>query len=190
IDNGCSKPFTFNAVFDGETSQSEFFDNCGVMRLVDKALEGFACTVFAYGPTGSGKTHTITGPAGCFEQGRADQFGLIQRSFMYLFNQINSQSEDICYYLKVSYLEVYNEKVKDLLNPAGPDSLKIRWTKNKGFHVENLFTVECETIEDIMIILEEGWFSCKYSYKLWSLIKLLGNLSPDILQTLPSDVNL
>ena len=56
--------------------------------------------------------------------------------------------------------------MKDLLNPGGSGgggggggrdcSLKIRWTKERGFHVDNLFTVECETIEDIMIILEEG----------------------------------
>ncbi|XP_063713738.1 uncharacterized protein LOC134841636 [Symsagittifera roscoffensis] len=179
IDNGCSKPFTFNAVFDEHSSQSEFFSHCGVTRLVDKALEGFSCTVFAYGPTGSGKTHTITGPEGCFSQGRSDQIGLIQRSFMYLFDRIDSisnssnsnnnkqqQSDHVSFFLKVSYLEVYNEKVKDLLNPGGSGgggggggrdcSLKIRWTKERGFHVDNLFTVECETIEDIMIILEEG----------------------------------
>ena len=46
--------------------------------------------------------------------------------------------------------------MKDLLNPFGRDSLPVRWSKDKGFYVENLFVVECETSDDILAVLEEG----------------------------------
>ena len=48
--------------------------------------------------------------------------------------------------------------MKDLLNPFGRDSLPVRWSKDKGFYVENLFVVECETTDDILAVLEEGMY--------------------------------
>ena len=47
-------------------------------------------------------------------------------------------------------------QVKDLLNPSGRDSLPVRWSKDKGFYVENLFIVDCETLDDLLAVLEEG----------------------------------
>eukprot|EP00057_Strongylocentrotus_purpuratus_P011081 XP_011665555.1 PREDICTED: kinesin-like protein BC2 isoform X2 [Strongylocentrotus purpuratus] len=60
------------------------------------------------------------------------------------------------FFIKTSYLEIYNEQVKDLLNLTGKDSLPVRWSKDKGFYVENLFTMECETLDDMIAVLEEG----------------------------------
>lgn len=57
-----NKQFTFNHVFDGEATQQDVLEECGMKKLVDMALEGYNCTAFAYGQTGSGKTFTITGP--------------------------------------------------------------------------------------------------------------------------------
>ncbi|XP_070573077.1 uncharacterized protein [Ptychodera flava] len=155
---GRTKSFTFNAVFEPTASQQDVFDNCGVKRLIEMALDGYAGTTFAYGQTGSGKTHTITGPVSLDEPPNPEMFGLIQRSFQYLFEKIRQNTEEsgITYTLSASYLEIYNEQVKDLLNPSEKVSLGVRWSKTKGFYVENLFVVECESQDDVMAVLEEG----------------------------------
>ncbi|KAL8615754.1 hypothetical protein ACOMHN_040249 [Nucella lapillus] len=81
-------------------------------------------------------------------------YGIIQRSFKYLFQQIKQQGGGKV--IRASYLEIYNEQVIDLLNNSHRRYLSVRWSKNKGFYVENLFTVECETLDDLMAVLEEG----------------------------------
>ncbi|KAJ7387312.1 Kinesin- protein 12 [Desmophyllum pertusum] len=74
--------------------------------------------------------------------------GLIERSFHYLFELMDNHS-DVEYTLKASYLEVYNEKVQDLLNPSkARDSLPVRWARDRGFYVENLFLL---SVTDWMI---------------------------------------
>ncbi|KAK6190599.1 hypothetical protein SNE40_002429 [Patella caerulea] len=168
--NGSSRNFTFNAVFEPDASQEELFDNCGITRLVDMALSGYACTALAFGQTGSGKTHTMTGPPsqpstpvfnGEFQEGKSpdlDMIGLIQRSFKYLFQQMKDVGESKV--VRASYLEIYNEQVIDLLNPAHKRYLSVRWSKNKGFYVENLFTIECNSMDDLSAVLEEGELKC------------------------------
>ncbi|XP_078360940.1 kinesin-like protein KIF12 isoform X2 [Oculina patagonica] len=165
IDNsfGQIKPFTFNAAFGEETSQQEMFEACGIKHLVEMAVEGYSCTAFAYGQTGSGKTYTITGPLNLEGPSDKDKFipdpdmqGLIERCFQYLFELIDNHS-NVEYTLRASYLEVYNEKVQDLLNPSkARDSLPVRWARDRGFYVENLFFVECDTLDDLTAVLEEG----------------------------------
>ncbi|XP_058963895.2 kinesin-like protein KIF12 isoform X2 [Pocillopora verrucosa] len=165
IDNsfGQIKPFTFNAAFGEETSQQDMFKGCGIKHLVEMSVQGYSCTAFAYGQTGSGKTYTITGPLNQEDTVHMDSFipdpdmqGLIERSFQYLFELMDS-SADVEYTLKASYLEVYNEKVQDLLNPSSArDSLPVRWARDRGFYVENLFFVECDTVDDLSAVLEEG----------------------------------
>jgi hypothetical protein len=109
-----------------------------------------------------------------------ENWGIIQRSFRRLYSRIqqisNSNSspspppspsaslDDVAggsqrqrFTVRASYLEIYNEQVRDLLNP-GNGSLPVRWTRDRGFYVENLFVVECETVEDCMAVLEEGSF--------------------------------
>lgn len=155
--NGKTKTFTYNAIFDEDASQQDLLDQCGIKQMIEMTVEGYACTVFAYGQTGSGKTHTITGPTG--NDGNMlpnmELAGLIQRSFGHLFSTMNRKSE-ATFTLYASYLEIYNEQVKDLLNPSSRDSLTVRWSKDRGFYVENLFIVECETQDDLIAVLEEG----------------------------------
>ncbi|KAJ7387322.1 Kinesin- protein 12 [Desmophyllum pertusum] len=165
IDNsfGQIKPFTFNAAFGEDTSQQQMFEGCGIKHLVEMAVEGYSCTAFAYGQTGSGKTYTITGPLNLESPVDKEKFipdpemqGLIERSFHYLFELMDNHS-DVEYTLKASYLEVYNEKVQDLLNPSkARDSLPVRWARDRGFYVENLFFVECDRLDDLTAVLEEG----------------------------------
>ncbi|XP_052073544.1 kinesin-like protein KIF12 isoform X5 [Mytilus californianus] len=152
-----NRSFVYNVVFEPEASQEDVFDHSGVKKLIDMSINGYACTAFAFGQTGSGKTHTMTGPPQQFEGGKqpeTDMQGVIQRSFRYLVQQLGQVSGNKT--IKASYLEIYNEQVIDLLNTNHRRYLNVRWSKNKGFYVENLFIVECETVDDLMAVLEEG----------------------------------
>ncbi|XP_078336367.1 uncharacterized protein LOC111133229 isoform X4 [Crassostrea virginica] len=155
------KQFGYNVVFEPEATQEDVFDNSGMKKLIDMALNGYACTALAFGQTGSGKTHTMTGPpqqkSEGFEGGKhpdPDMVGLMQRSFTYLLKQAEGVTGNKV--IRASYLEIYNEQVIDLLNPNQKRYLQVRWSKNKGFYVENLFVAECECVDDLMAVLEEG----------------------------------
>nr|XP_049693938.1 kinesin-like protein KIF12 [Helicoverpa armigera] len=155
-----AKVFSYNVVFEPEATQEDVLEFSGVKRLLEMAVEGFSCTAFCYGQTGSGKTHTLTGPPGLVESGAspfAPEHGLVVRSFVYLFRLINERPESH-FILKASFLEIYNEKVIDLLNPGSARKpLQVRWSKeSRSFYVENLFTVDCEQLDDLFAVLEEG----------------------------------
>ncbi|XP_025836981.1 kinesin-like protein KIF12 isoform X2 [Agrilus planipennis] len=158
--NQKEKTFSYDAVFEPASSQEDVFEFCGIKELIEMAVEGFRCTAFCYGQTGSGKTHTLTGPPGLFLQRPTayhKDHGLILRSFVYLF-QLLDKSSEIHYTLRASFLEIYNEKIIDLLNlGSSRKPLPIRWSKKaRGFFVENLFTVVCEELDDLIAVLEEG----------------------------------
>ncbi|XP_048478462.1 kinesin-like protein KIF12 isoform X1 [Plutella xylostella] len=154
------KVFSYNVVFEPAATQEDIVEYSGIKRLLEMAVEGFSCTAFCYGQTGSGKTHTLTGPPGLVEKGtspHAPEHGLVVRSFVHLFRLIRDRP-DSHFILKASFLEIYNEKVIDLLNPGSARKpLQVRWSKeSRSFYVENLFTVDCEELDDLFAVLEEG----------------------------------
>ncbi|XP_014474061.1 PREDICTED: kinesin-like protein KIF12 [Dinoponera quadriceps] len=159
--SGDKKPklFSYNVVFEPGATQEDILQYSGIKNLIEMAVEGFSCTAFCYGQTGSGKTHTLTGPPRLFEKMNpySENHGLVFRSFVYLFKVLQEQ-ENCNFVLKASFLEIYNEKVIDLLNPGtSRKPLAVRWSKKtRGFFVENLFTVECEELDDLLAVLEEG----------------------------------
>ncbi|XP_030567585.1 kinesin-like protein KIF12 isoform X1 [Drosophila novamexicana] len=152
--------FTYNVVFEPGATQEDILDYSGIKRIIEMGIEGFSCTAFCYGQTGSGKTHTLTGPPDLFvgkPNLKDPRHGLIFRSFLYLFQLIKNR-KDVNYVLKASFMEIYNERVIDLLNPGSARKpLAVRWSKKSGgFFVENLFTVDCEELDDLLAVLEEG----------------------------------
>ncbi|KAH0954697.1 hypothetical protein HN011_006844 [Eciton burchellii] len=159
--SGDKKPkvFSYNVVFEPNATQEDILQYSGIKNLIEMAVEGFSCTAFCYGQTGSGKTHTLTGPPRLFERmdPYSEDHGLVFRSFVYLF-KVLQEHENCNFVLKASFLEIYNEKVIDLLNPGtSRKPLAVRWSKKtRGFFVENLFTVECEELDDLLAVLEEG----------------------------------
>ncbi|NXJ79525.1 KIF12 protein, partial [Trogon melanurus] len=145
--------FGFSAVFDAGASQEAVFEGSGMRHLVELAIDGFSCTVFAFGQTGSGKTYTLMGP---LTQSKTQPvaLGLMQRSFACLLEQSRSHGSDLA--LSASYLEIYNEQVRDLLSPGPPCTLPLRWSKTRGFYVENQLSVDFESLEAITSLLLEA----------------------------------
>ncbi|NXM06738.1 KIF12 protein, partial [Tyrannus savana] len=148
--------FGFSAVFDAGASQEAVFEGSGMRQLVELAIDGFSCTVFAFGQTGSGKTYTLMGPLAQSETQPASPalLGLMQRSFACLLEQSRSRGSDLA--LSASYLEIYNEQIRDLLSPGPPCALPLRWSKTRGFYVENQLSVDFESLEAIVSLLLQG----------------------------------
>jgi Kinesin motor domain len=102
--------FAFDRVFDENTTQSDVYE-ATTRNLLDSVLDGYNATVFAYGATGCGKTHTITGTA--------QQPGIIFLTMQELFERIQDLKEEKVIEISLSYLEIYNETIRDLLVPGG-----------------------------------------------------------------------
>ncbi|KAM8803050.1 kinesin-like protein KIF12 isoform 2-T2 [Rhynchonycteris naso] len=148
--------FRFGAVLDGARSQEDVFRTCGVRRLGELALRGFSCTVFTFGQTGSGKTYTLTGPP---PQGEGvpvppSLAGIMQRTFVWLLDRVQHLGAPVT--LHASYLEIYNEQVRDLLSLGSPRPLPVRWNKTQGFYVEQLRVVEIGSLGALMELLQMG----------------------------------
>lgn len=132
--------------------QKVVFDDLG-KGVLDNAWKGYNCSLFAYGQTGSGKSYSMVG----YGQNK----GIVPIFCEELFNGIEakrkegSQSE---YQVTFSMLEIYNEQVRDLLNPGSnkKGGLKVRQHPAKGFFVENLITVPVKDYADIDNRIEEG----------------------------------
>jgi hypothetical protein len=148
--------YTFNLVFDETSSQEDIFYHCSINKLIDSAMDGYSVTIFAYGQTGSGKTYTIMGRDDSINENilSNDRYsGIIAKSVKYIWNTVGNREEK--FYIKVSFLEIYNEQINDLLNP-GNTALQIRWDQKQGFFVEGLLVIECKKPEDIVEVLLQG----------------------------------
>jgi len=153
---GKGKQFTFNAVLGEKCSQMDVFQMCGVHELINSALDGYAATIFAYGQTGSGKTFTMSGNEN--DIGKDDwtpglNDGLFLQSVRYMWETMTMKPEK--FYVKASFLEIYNEQLRDLLNPSS-GVLQGRWNVKNGFFVEDLMVVDCTGQEDLIAVLHEG----------------------------------
>jgi hypothetical protein len=101
----------------GVTCQQEtIFEQAG-RPVVDCAMAGFNGTIFAYGQTGSGKTHTMSGPPGAKSTDSVDERGVVPRACEAIFDHIAEHaSDEITFKVSASYIEIYNEKIRDLLD--------------------------------------------------------------------------
>ena len=153
---GGAKVFRFNAALDESTLQAEVFQQTCVFDLIDSALQGYSATIFAYGQTGSGKTYTMAGieeNLGIEGWTSDETDGLIPRSFSYMWEKMTSMREQ--YYVKAAFMEIYNEQLRDLLNPSS-GILHCRQNPKSGFFVEDLTVVECTSQADLIAVLHEG----------------------------------
>ncbi|XP_037749777.1 kinesin-like protein KIF13B isoform X2 [Chelonia mydas] len=119
-------------------------------NILQNAFEGYNACIFAYGQTGSGKSYTM--------MGTADKPGLIPRLCSGLFERAQKEeNEEQSFKVEVSYLEIYNEKVRDLLDPKGSrQSLKVREHNVFGPYVDGLSKLAVASYKDIESLMSEG----------------------------------
>lgn len=120
-------------------------------EFLDHNFDGYHTCIFAYGQTGSGKSYTM--------MGTPEQPGLIPRTCEGLFERVSAeQNANITYNVHVSYFEVYNEHVRDLLVPrtTPPNYLKIRESKSDGVYVQNLTDSPVKSYEDVERLMKTG----------------------------------
>ncbi|KAJ6778452.1 KINESIN-LIKE PROTEIN KIF11 [Salix koriyanagi] len=110
--------FTFDKVFGPSAQQRDLYEQA-VVPIVNEVLEGFNCTIFAYGQTGTGKTYTMEGECKRSKSGPNGELppeaGVIPRAVKQIFDTLESQNAE--YSVKVTFLELYNEEITDLLAP-------------------------------------------------------------------------
>lgn len=136
--------YRFHKFFDEDSTQEKIYHN-SVCPLIPLMLQGQNASVFAYGPTGAGKTHTMVGSP--------DEPGLIPRCAAELFKLIDTHHQDPTvpwkYKVLFSYLEIYQEKIKDLLD-LNKDDLLIRQDQQQNIFIPNLTEMEIETLGEFM----------------------------------------
>lgn len=145
-----SGAFTFDRVFPTNTPQHDVFDY-SIRSTVDDVLAGYNGTVFAYGQTGSGKTFTMMGADINDEAGK----GIIPRIVEQIFTSIMRSDGSIEFMVKVSYMEIYMEKIRDLLLPQN-DNLPIHEDKQRGVYVKGLGEFYVGSVGEVYEVLERG----------------------------------
>lgn len=155
------KTFTFDSSFWSHdlndkhyAHQSDVYNSLGE-EFLDHNFEGYHTCIFAYGQTGSGKSYTM--------MGTPDQPGLIPRTCEDLFERIEAaqnETPNISYNVRVSYFEVYNEHVRDLLVPVVPNQppyyLKIRESPTDGPYIKDLTEVPVRNLNEILRYMTAG----------------------------------
>jgi kinesin family member 5 len=121
--------YAFDGLFNDTNTQKDIFDKA-VAPIIQGVFEGFNGTVLAYGQTSSGKTHTMSGPDMFDETNR----GVIPRMVTCMFEMIEDSSEEIEFTVKVSMVEIYMEKIRDLIDPT-KTNLKVADDPKKGIYI-------------------------------------------------------
>jgi len=155
-DDGKRK-FTFDHVFGPESTQTDVYDSV-VAPVVAEVLEGFNCTVFAYGQTGTGKTHTMEGDV------KSDEMkGIIPRSVEDIFLRLGALAS-LDWSVQISFMELYNEQLEDLLvDDDSGGRLKLAETPGRGVVVQNLANEPVKSAADIYKHLESALAKRKVS---------------------------
>ncbi|XP_010114039.1 PREDICTED: chromosome-associated kinesin KIF4A, partial [Chlamydotis macqueenii] len=152
---GNDKSFTYDYVFDPSVEQEEVF-NTAVAPLIRGIFKGYNATVLAYGQTGSGKTYSMGGTYTA-NQEHEPSVGVIPRVIKLLFKE-KEQRQDWDFILKVSYLEIYNEDILDLLCPSRErtSQISIREDPKEGIKIVGLTERSVSCAQDTVSCLEQG----------------------------------
>ena len=141
------KSFTFDHTYDWHATQQLIF-NQTALPILESIMEGYNGTIFAYGQTGTGKTYTMEG-----NDNETDK-GIIPRSIDWIFNNIKNYPAQQ-FLVRVSFVEIYNEEVRDLLSKVKRQKLTVR-EKDKVFYVENVTVIQAENSKMTLDIMKAG----------------------------------
>jgi len=150
--NGRPLKFHFDQVLENDSTQDEAFEKIALPTIRD-VKEGFNGTLFAYGQTGSGKTFTMLGPENATDP---ELMGLIPRSIDYILEGLQNDDNLIEFEVKCCFVEVYQEKVHDLLNSDDDIKIKIRMNKKGETILEGVTYHYISGIEDALKYIDEG----------------------------------
>lgn len=144
------KTFTFDIAFGPDCKQLDVYNQVA-RPVVDCVLEGYNGTIFAYGQTGTGKTFTMEGVRAIPEKR-----GIIPNSFAHIFGHIAKAEEDVRFLVRVSYLEIYNEEVRDLLGKDQHQRLEVKERPDVGVYVKDLSAFVVNNADDMDRIMTLG----------------------------------
>lgn len=143
------KTFTFDAIYNWNSTQSELYDET-FRDLVNSVLNGFNGTIFAYGQTGTGKTFTMEGI-----HNDKTLRGVIPNSFEHIFQHI-AMSTQQQYLVRASYLEIYQEEIRDLLNKDCQIRLELKERPDIGVYVKDLSSFVVKSVQEIQHVMSVG----------------------------------
>ena len=143
------RQFTFDMVFDESTPQYGVYE-AAAKPIVDSVLEGYNGTIFAYGQTGTGKTHTMEG-----KDDPVELQGIIPNAFRHVFDFIDSSS-DTEFLVRASFLEIYNEEIRDLLSKNPNNKLEVKEHSDTGVFVKDLTSFVVKGVDEIRQVLGVG----------------------------------
>ncbi|KAE8614587.1 hypothetical protein XENTR_v10008229 [Xenopus tropicalis] len=144
------KTFTFDTVFGPDSNQLDVY-NLTARPIIDSVLEGYNGTIFAYGQTGTGKTFTMEGVRAVPELR-----GIIPNSFAHVFGHIAKAEGDTRFLVRVSYLEIYNEEVRDLLGKDQSQRLEVKERPDVGVYIKDLSGYVVNNADDMDRIMTLG----------------------------------
>lgn len=140
------RKYIFDWAFDGDSTQEEVYEKT-TQSLVENVIQGFNGTIFAYGATGSGKTYTMVG--------EDENPGIMVRALKDLFKEVDHHRELKLYEVTMSYLEIYNENIRDLLMPSA-GHLELREDARGNHQVVGLTQITINSSEQVMDLLTKG----------------------------------
>eukprot|EP00976_Prorocentrum_cordatum_P041618 844135-Prorocentrum_minimum.AAC.6 len=143
------KTFSFDMVYDWTCKQIDIFEQCA-RPIVRSCLEGYNGTIFAYGQTGTGKTHTMEGLPD-----DPEQRGIIPNCFQTIFADIE-RSTDKDYLVRASFLEIYNEDIRDLLAKNPDNKLEMKESADTGVYVKDLTNYVVKSVPELRNVLAVG----------------------------------
>ncbi|XP_066519772.1 kinesin heavy chain [Hoplias malabaricus] len=143
------KSFIFDRVFPTNTTQEQVYNSCA-KQIVKDVLDGYNGTIFAYGQTSSGKTHTMEG-----KLHDPSSMGIIPRIAEDIFNHIFAMDENLEFHIKVSYFEIYMDKIRDLLD-VSKTNLSVHEDKNRVPYVKGCTERFVSSPEEVMDVIDEG----------------------------------
>ena len=144
------KQFTFDFTYGDDAMQEEIFNETA-SPIVSNVLEGYNGTIFAYGQTGTGKTHTMTGLVD-----NPTERGIMTRAFDDIFASIEGDSDQTQFLVRASYLEIYNEEIRDLLSKNPKNRLDLHEKVDSGVYVKDLSYFAAKTSEEVRKIMTIG----------------------------------
>eukprot|EP00055_Hartaetosiga_balthica_P005059 m.14228 g.14228 ORF g.14228 m.14228 type:complete len:937 (-) comp4276_c0_seq1:155-2965(-) len=150
VDGQRKAQFTFDRIFTDASTQEDVYEYAA-KPIVEDVLKGYNGTIFAYGQTSSGKTHTMEGPS----IDNPSERGIIPRIVYNVFQYIDMAPETLEFTVRVTYFEIYMEKIYDLLCD-GNNNLQIHENRERGVYVRHATELYMQDPEDVMDVMRAG----------------------------------